>query len=155
MARRPDVRYIHYYTDGSAAYKLEPVKDRKKQQRPHTVKQKKITLYVDPVAIIGIVMAVVMLVLMLAGVAQLRSVQQQTAAMAQYVEKLQQQNQSLQAEYGSGYDLEDVKWMAEALGMVPMEQVRHITVQMPEEVQVQQEPSAWERFCTYLTGLFA
>lgn len=154
MARRPDVRYIHYYTDGSAAYQLEPVKTPKTRQVPRTVKKKKITLYVDPLAIAGIVVAVIMLVLMLIGVVQLRTARQQTAAMAEYVEDLNEQNQSLQAVYDAGYELEDIKWMADALGMVPVEQVEHITVQAPAE-EIQPEPGIWERFCTYLTSLFA
>lgn len=154
MARRADVRYIHYYTEGSAAYKLEPVQVRKPQPARRPVKQKRITVFVDPLAIAGIAVAVVMLILMLVGVGKLQEAQRQTAAMERYVETLSQEKQTLQATYEDGYNLEDIKWMADALGMVPVEEVRHITIQ-PAQVQIQEVPSAWERFCTYLTSLFA
>ena len=118
------------------------------------MKQKRITVYVDPLAIAGIAVAVVMLILMLVGVSKLQQAQRQTAAMERYVETLSQENQTLQATYEDGYNLEDIKWMADALGMVPVEEVQHITIQ-PAQVQVQELPSTWERFCTYLTSLFA
>ena len=157
MARRPDVRYINFYTDGSAAYQLEPARPQKKQHpqsnRKHA-KRKCQTVYVDPIAIAGIFVAVVMLVLMLVGVARLNQAHQTTEMMAEQLEDLKEENLSLQAEYDSGCNIEDIKWKAEALGMVPVEQVKHVMLPAPETDLVE-APSAWERFCTYLTSLFA
>ena len=154
MARHPDVRYINFYTDGSAAYQLELARSQKKQypqsNRKHA-KRKCQTVYVDPLAIAGIFVAVV---LMLVGVARLNQAHQLTETIAEQLEDLQEENLSLQAEYDSGCNIEDIKWKAEALGMVPVEQVKHVMLPAPETDPVE-APSAWERFCTYLTSLFA
>ena len=61
MARQPDVQYIRFYTDGSAARKVEvagPVRNSALPQKPR--KKKKIVLYVDPLAILGIFTAVIL-----------------------------------------------------------------------------------------------
>ena len=155
MAQRTDIQYIRFYTEGSTARKIAPVDLRKTIRLPKIQKKyKRHTLYIDPVAIAGIAMAVVMMVLMLVGVTQLVNTRQQLQTMASYVDTLQQENASLQATYESGYDLEAVEQTALALGLVPKEQVRHVTIRVPsEEVTVQ--PSPWEQFYTFLTGLFA
>jgi hypothetical protein len=154
MARQPDVQYIRFYTDGSAARKATPVAPLKTIKLPRVRKRRRITLHIDPIAIGGIVMSVVMLVLMLVGVAQLSATRQELHTMENYVQTLQQEQVSLEATYNQGYDLEAVENTALALGFVPKEQVRHVTIQVPQ-VQIQEAPGAWERFCTFLTGLFA
>ena len=154
MARQPEVQYIRFYTDGSAARKIAPLAPFKTIKLPKPKKHKRITLRIDPVAIAGIVMSVVMLVLMLVGAAQLNSTRNELYAMATYVDALQQENRSLEATYSQGYDLEAVEKTALALGMVPKEQVQHITIQVPP-VETEKMPGAWEQFCTFLTGLFA
>lgn len=128
MARQPDVRYIQFYTDGSAARKLEPEVLRSPAKHPRPVRRKQVALYVDPLAIAGIVVAVVMAVLMLAGVLNLRAAQQEATVMETYVEKLQEENRQLQKEFESGYDLEEVAWIAQALGLVPQEDVKHMQI---------------------------
>ena len=65
MARRPDIQYVRYYTDGSAARQLEPKAPRKKQQLPKVKQQPKQTLYIQPMAIAGVLLSAVMLVMMI------------------------------------------------------------------------------------------
>ena len=154
MARYPSVQYVSLYTDGSAARKLDvnpPV--RKAQQRTRAKKQNKIVVCVDPVAILGVITAVVMLVVMAVSFFQLRAAQQEAAVMASYVQELRAENKALHAEFEAGYNEEQVRQTAQALGMVPESQVRHVTLQV-------EDPSAipmgtWDRFCAFLTGLFA
>ncbi len=153
MVRKTDIRYIQFYTDGSAARKPELVKTAKQPTVRRTVKKKRLTLFVDPVAITGIVVALTMLVLMLVGVSQLKQAQQQTAMMQLQMQQLTQENQTLQDSFDAGYTLEDVKWMADALGLVPVEEVTHITISAPETEMIR--PSRWEQFYTLLTSLFA
>ena len=105
MARYADVQYIRLYTDGSAARKLEVPSVIKQQPRRKRKAQKKIILHVDPVAILGLAVAAVMLILMLTGVSELRAAQQKTAQMEQYVVSLEQNNAQLEENYHSGYDL--------------------------------------------------
>ena len=60
-------------------------------------------------------------------------------------------------EYREGYDLEEIREIALAMGMVPMEQLETVQISVPvvEAEEQAQEPSGWEAFCTFLAGLFA
>jgi len=154
MARQLDVQYVRYYTDGSAARNIAPSVSRKTQSLPKYFKKKRrIVVHVDPVAIAGILMAGIMLILMTVGVVELNRAQEEAAQMEAYVQTLRQENTALQTAYEEGYDLSQVEHMAKALGMVPGEQVRRISIQVP----VEQEPSSgfWENVTTFLSGLFA
>ena len=153
MARQLDVRYINFYTDGSAARKVAPVEPLKPVKLPRAKKRRRIVVRIDPVATAGIVLSVVMLVLMCVGVAQLKQAQAEAAVMADYVDTLRQEQEVLRATYENGYDLAEVEKTALALGMVPADQVTRITLKVPE--QITEKPGAWERFYTFLTGLFA
>ena len=153
MARQFDVQYLGGYINGSTACKVETPKPRKTARR-HSVKQnKRIVLRIDPLAIMGTMVACVMLVLLAVGFVKLMDARQELAAMDAYVQTLRQENVALQEEYNAGYDLEHVKNTALALGMVPVEQVQHVTihVQEPEVAPV----SGWEQIRLFLVGLFA
>lgn len=154
MARQPDVQYIRFYTDGSAARKVAPVVPFKTIKLPKVRKRKHLTLEIDPIAIAGIVMSAVMVVLMAVGAVQLSNTRNELQSMTAYVDTLQQEKLSLEATYSQGYDLEAVEKTALALGLVPKEQVQHITIHVPP-VQTEETPGMWDRFCTFLTGLFA
>lgn len=156
MARQPDIQYIRFNTDGSAARKAEFLTPLKMLHLPKVNKQRKkrITLHIDPIAFSGIVMAAVMLVLMVVGVVRLNAAKEQLGMMSAYVETLNEENVQLRATFEEGCDLEQIERTAIALGYVPQEQVTHITIQVPTPV-VEQEQSGWERLYTFLVGLFA
>lgn len=154
MARHTDVQYIRFYTEGSAARKVAPVAPLKTIKLPKIKKHKRVTVFVDPMAVAGIAMAVMMAVLMIVGVVRLINARQEMAAMSQYVQTLREENISLTQEFSDGYDIEEIQRTATALGMIPKEQAQHITLRLPE-FQEPAEPTAWERFTTFLTGLFA
>lgn len=153
MAGKVDVRYINFYTDGSAARKVVPVEPIRPVKLPKTRKRRRVVMRIDPVATAGIVLSVVMLVLMWAGMAKLNRARAETAVMASYVDTLRQEQEELSAEYENGYDLAQVEKTALALGMIPEEQAARITLKVPQHTV--EEPGAWERFYTFLTGLFA
>ena len=158
MTRRPDVQYIRFYTDGSAAKKAAPAFSVQPStvKLPKVKKQKCRRIYIDPVATLGIMTAICMMVLMIVGIFQFAAVRQQTKVMEQYVVQLSDENVSLNQEYVSGYDLEEVKETALALGLVPMESVERITIAVPAEVQQpEQTATLWEYIGTFLTRLFA
>lgn len=156
MARQPEIQYINAYVSGSMAYQMEvqPVRKKKKARLPKARREKKFVVALDPVAICGIAVAAVMLVLLVVGFVRLQSAREDVYALQSYVNTLEQQNQQLQNTYASGYDLEEIEKIAFAMGMVPSSQVPHISVEImvPQEVP---EPTAWESFCAFLTGLFA
>lgn len=156
MARKPDIQYIQYYTDGSAARQPEIRPRRRKpmpQSRTHQA-QKRVTVRVAPMALCGILVAAVMLVLMVVGVVRLDSAKQQQLEMERYVASLQERNEKLQEEYAAGYDPETVRNAALALGMVPAEQIQRIPMPV-EEPPVEEEPTVWQRITGFFTDLFA
>lgn len=156
MAVRTDIQYVRPYTDGSAARKLDrtsqgkhPVVPKRRRVKPKTVK-------VDPVLVLGAAVLVCLLVVFLISFVQLQMVQAQSQQMSQYIEQLQQENQQLQQTYENGYDLEQIRDIAEALGMIPAGDATQIEiqVQVPQE-EVAEEMTLWESFTTFLAGLFA
>ena len=154
MARRPDVEYVRYYTDGSAARQLEPKIPRKKRQLPKVKQQPKQTLYIQPMAIVGVVLSVVMLVMMVAGSVELYHAQQEKQAMEDYVRKLNRENIIQRAEYEESLDLETIEKSALALGMIPEAEAKRITISIPEP-EIVEEPGFWEKTVLFLESLFA
>jgi cell division protein FtsL len=154
MAQRTDIRYVQYYTGGSAARKLAPVAPLQTMRLPKAKKQKRITVCIDPVAVASICMALVMAVLIVVGLVQLNSARQEVQTMSQHVQTLQSENAQLQQTFTEGYDIQQIERTAHALGLVPVEQVQHVTVRLPQ-LEEPVEPTPWERFTTFLVGLFA
>lgn len=157
MARKPDIRYINQYISGTAAPNLVPQPVRRKKiqlPKPRVRENRELLLQVDPFAIAGIVVAAILLVLMFVGVTRLYAQRAEVSASAQYLEKLQTENVQLKDTYTAGYDLEEIERIALALGMVPKDTLiqDHIHVKVPAPVQ---EPTRWENFWNFVTGLFA
>ncbi len=156
MARNTQVQYINYYMSGSAAYQVDAQIYRKKAQK--TVrkprKMKKIVVAIDPMAIAGIVVSVVMFVLLIVGVTRLNQVQANAQQMNAYVQTLRVENQQLQETYHSSYDIEEIRQIALARGMVSADMVQQIPIRLTVPTQ-QAEPTSWDNFLTFLTGLFA
>ena len=130
--RRPPVKYIRYYTDGSAARQPEIRPVRKPLPRPRKAKKPAYVLYVCPVALCGILAAAVLLVMMAVGSVQLYQAKQQQRDMAQYVAHLEWDNALKAEKYEAGLDLEEIRRQAVAMGMVPQEEVRHMEISVGE-----------------------
>lgn len=156
MARQPEVQYINAYVSGSMAYQLNtvPVRKRKKVSLPKPRREKKVVVRLDPVAIGGIVMAAVLLILLVVGFARLQDARAEAAAMESYVSDLREENKQLQDTYSAGYDLEEIEKIAQAMGMVPQDQIPQINIEVTVPQQ-ESQPTTWESFCAFLTGLFA
>ena len=153
MARQLDVQYVRFYTDGSAARKVATVEPIKPLHLPKVKKHTRLVFRVDPIATAGIIVSALMLVLMIVGVFQLKSAQESAYTMEAYVSRLEAENAELTAQYEASYDLDKVEQTALALGMVPRDQVQHVTIRVPD---VQEEPATiWDNLYTFLTGLFA
>ena len=155
MARYPEIQYIRFQTDGNAARKVEvaaPIKTLRLPRAKAQLKPK--VLRIDPLALTAILMVIVMASLMFVGVAQLNAAQQQTIAMQTHVKALESKNETLRSNFEKDCDLDEIERTAMALGMVPAEQVTHISVRVPQQT-IPQQPGAWERITMFLTGLFA
>ena len=158
MALQPDIMYVSYYTAGSAAYDMNRKSEKPKaapvhKRRRHVKKQRVIA--VDPVAVIGIAVAICMFFALISGVQQYQDTLELNQRMESYVEQLQNENTALQHTYENSYDALSVYEMATAIGMVPQAQVEHvqISVEIPQAQEVQL--SFWENVSLFLTGLFA
>lgn len=154
MAYQSDVTYIRYYTDGSAARQPAPKAPQKKRTLPKVKQQPKQVLYIQPIAVVGLLLSAVMLVMMIAGAVELHNAKQQKQAMAEYVQKLTWENSHNRAEYEDGLDLETIEKSAIAIGMVPQDQVRQITISVPMP-ETEENPGFWEKTLVFLESLFA
>ena len=157
MSQKPKIQYVgQFYIHGSEARQLEQEAKRKQArsklplERLRSVRE----ISLDPVAIGGILVSLVLLAVMIIGALQLKTDWANYRIMDSYVSRLSSQNAELTEEYRSQYDLEDIRSKAEALGMVPREdlETRSVYVTVP---QSEPEPTWWENLQWFLEGLFA
>ena len=157
MSQKPKIQYVgQFYIHGSEARQLE-LQEKKKQAKsklPLERLRKIEVVYLDPVAIFGIVTALVMLTVMILGVLQIRDDWKEYRVMSNYVSRLNSENAELQADYRSQYDLEDIRVKAQALGMVPKSELEvrtvYVTIPQPEPEMTWLEEVQW-----FLRGLLA
>lgn len=151
MARKTAIQYVSFYSAGSAARQVELKPATKQVKLPAPRRAKRKVVYVDPVAITGIVVAVVMLIVMLAGFIQFGNAHSRQVELENYVISLQQRNETLEETYYNGFDLEEIRSIAIARGMIPAEQAQVLYVPS-EQLEPQQESrTLW----TILADLFA
>lgn len=156
MARKHDILYVNFYTDGSAARKIAPAfPESRPQPKPRSHKQKKIVIHVDPVAICSILVAAVLLIMMAVGLTQFQNARLEAENMERYLQTLTAENEALSFQYDEEVDLEDVEKTALALGMVPKEDAQTVSIQLSTSTQEPVPLSLWDRIIAYLTNLFA
>ena len=157
MARKPEVQYV-YYTDGSAARALEPAilpsPRRNRARRYNTQVQEQQVVEIEVLPIVCIAVCAVMLAVMIFGVTQLREAYRMEAQLEAYVAQLEQTNAERLAEYESSIDIEAVEQKAVALGLVPIEQVQHMTIRV-QKADVVVEQSFFAQIISVLAGIFA
>ena len=161
MAQKHDIQYVgQFYVHGSEARELA----RKEQQNKAKTKlplerlRKLQVVYLDPVAVFGLAVAVFMAVTMVLGAINIRNAWGQYETMQEYLTSLKEENARLSVEYAHGYNLEDIEAAALTLGLVPMEEVTTFSVRVTVP-EIEEEPTAWEELKDYiqwfLDGLFA
>ena len=156
MARKPEIQYVgQFYVYGSEA---KAVAARKRPQfqlpKPNLELEKIEKIYVDPVALLGLVVAAVMLVCMVVGAIQIGTSWAEYEEVSHYLSELKRENARLEHTYHTSYDIEEVAARAEAMGLVPLEQVPSMFVRVTVP-QVEPEMTAWEEFVWFMKGLFA
>ena len=156
MSQKPKIQYVgQFYIHGSEARQLELQEKKKaKSKLPLERLRKMEVIYLDPVAIFGIVTALVMLTVMILGVLQIRDDWEEYRVMSNYVSRLNSENAQMQADYRSQYDLEDIRAKAQAMGMVPKSELEvrtvYVTIPQPEPERTWLEEIQW-----FLSGLLA
>lgn len=158
MARSNEIQYVRFYSYGSVAEKLtRPEKGKKKavlpEAKPKQEPARRVKL--DPLAMTGLVLAGVMLVCMLVGLLQVGAANARLQQAQLLVAQLQVENDRLQNEYDRGYDLAEIRVSAEAMGLVSMDEVRHVTVKLPPQRSSEPELSWWEQWLQDFKTLFA
>ena len=159
MAQKYDILYVNFYTDGSAARKVDPAfpaaQPKRKAQTKARAKNKKITLFIDPVALCSMVVASVMLIMMAVGLHNFQQVRTETQLMEEYVTQLKQENMRLSEQYYDNLDMADIEKTSLALGMVPKDQGPTVQIQLKEQPAEQTEQTVWDQMVAFLTNLFA
>ena len=156
MNQKPKIQYIgQFYVHGSEARALEMEEQKKPKTNLPLAKLEAIEkIYVDPVALVGIAVAVVMLVTMVLGAVQLKRDWDQYERVSAYVSDLKRENARMSHAYHASYDLEDIKSKALAMGMVPKSELETMTVNVTVPEQ-EAELTRMEEVKLFLEGLFA
>ena len=157
MAQKPEIQYVgQFYVHGSEAKKLAQKTEQKKAKTelPKHRFERVRKIHVDVLAVSSLIVAVVLMITMVAGTLAMQTAWQELDTARQYVYELENRNAVLTAQYRSGYDLEEVRSAAVALGMIPVEeaQVMKLQVTVP---RIQPEPTLMEEIRWFLEGLFA
>ena len=157
MNQKPKIQYVgQFYVHGSEARQLQ-LQEQKRQAKtklPIARIQKIEKIYVDPVALAGIAVAVVMLVTMVLGAIQLKRDWDQYEQVSSYVSELKRENARKNHAYRLSYDLADIESKALAMGLVPRSELQTMTVNVtvPEK---EPELTRMEEIRFFLEGLFA
>ena len=157
MNQKPKIQYVgQFYVHGSEARQLQLQEEKRQAKTKLPLARIKAIekIYVDPVALVGIAVAVMMLVTMVLGAIQLKRDWDQYEQVAAYVSELKKENARMNHLYRSSYDLEDIKTKAVSMGMVPKNELQTmavtVTIPAPEV-----EPTRMEEIKFFLEGLFA
>ena len=157
MNQKPKIQYVgQFYIHGSEARQLQLQEEKRqaKTKLPLARIQKIEKIYLDPVALTGIVVAVVMLVTMVLGAVQIKRDWDQYEQVSAYVSELKRENARKNHAYRLSYDLEDIKTKALAMGLVPKSELQTmaISVTVPEP---EAEMTRMDEIRFFLEGLFA
>ena len=159
MARKPDIQYVgQFYILGSAAAQpaAQPKKTKTKlpAERTKSVRQ----VYVDPTAIVSIVLAAVILAVMVAGAVGISDSWQDYRTMSDYAHQARRENAELRYTYHAGYNRAEIRDQAISMGLVPVSELET----MPLTVTVPPKPpqpnffrEAWADLVWFMEGLFA
>lgn len=155
MIEKPEIQYVgQFYVFGSEAPKQEPKTKKQKLKRPELHLERFQKVYINPVALCGVVVAVMLLGLLVFGAFHLRSTRAAYDQIKTHLADLKRENAQLYHTYHTRNDLEDIREQAEKIGMVKAEEAERFTVffDAPKE---EKEYTAWDDFLWLLSGLFS
>ena len=155
MAQKPKIEYVgRSYLFGTEAPKLDEHRKTLKSLLPAIKLERFRNIYIDPVGFLGLTVAVVLLVMLVAGALQMKQTRAEYDAMQTYLSGLKRENAQLSHAYHTRYDLEEIREQADKIGMVDAEDTERFTVifSVPEH---EEEPSAWDEFVWLITGLLS
>ena len=158
MASRVDVRYIQFYTEGTAAKKIAtPLPKKRVEAKPVQKRAKRKVVRIDPIAILSLAVCLALAIALGMGIGKVQQAQQDNLRMAQYVDTLSQKSEALAQEYAASYDLHEIEKTAMALGMVHSDQASHrgVAIQMESQTPVRPQMNFWQNLMAFFTNIFA
>lgn len=157
MIPKPKIQYVgEFYVYGSEAKKLEPKKERRtpKTMLPLERLRRREAIYLDPVAMIAIAVALIMVVTMAVGALQLQQDWEEYDTTSNYLNYLNRENARLERQYRNSFDLEEIRSKALALGLKPKEEAEVKSV--PLVLPVLEPEESWlDHLRTFWDGLWA
>lgn len=156
MVQKPKIQYIgQFYVYGSEARQLEeePEQKKPKTKLPKIRLERFQKLYIDPVAMAGLLVAAVMMVVLAMGVVNLNRSWKEYTAMSTYLTELRRVNADLSHAYHTGFDPEAIQETARNAGYIDAEDANYMifNVRMPAP---KTEPTMWEDIVWFCKGLF-
>ena len=148
-------RYIQFYTAGSEARDIAPALRTEAAPANRPKRSRRPVLYIDPVAILGMVTAVILTVCLLVAFDQCKQAKAEYEYAYSYNCALKQEYKDLQKTYADSYDKEEVRMEAVLMGYVPASQLKHVTIKAEKPAPVPDKPGALEQAWAFLTELFA
>lgn len=153
MDQKPVIQYVgQFYVYGSEAKAAEKKARRAKSLLPKPKLDKERKLYIDPVAVCGIAVAVVMLVVLAVGAVRLEKSWEEYNRISNYLSEVKRENAQIDHTYRTSFDLEQIIAKANAMGLVPMDEIPRISISVTIP-QPKKEPSLWDDFVWFITGL--
>ena len=133
MAQKAEIQYVSQFS-GCGSDDKPKKKRREKEFLPQQKEQKLHKVPVDLVALLGILSAVLLLCALIFGGFHLNRMWKEHTQMKEYLGQLKSRNATLQHEYNSTVKIDDVKTMADSIGLVPESEseVRYVRVTPPE-----------------------
>ena len=156
MEQKPVIQYVgQFYVYGSEVQSQKKKEDKKRAVLPKLPRAtKEHYIYVDPVAVCGITLAVVMLVALVVGAIGLHEAMDRYNAQTEVLSRAKRENAALEHQYRSSLDLEAVQAQAEKLGMVPVAELETKTIRVNVK-KAPEEPTAWDNFLWFVKGLLS
>ena len=155
MAQKPEIQYVgQFYVFGSEAPKQQTKPKKPKVRLPELHLERFQKIYINPVALCGVVVALVLLGFLISGAFHLRDTRAAYDQIKTQLTDLKRENAQLYHTYHTSYDLEDIRVQAEKIGMVDGEEAERFTVffSVPQE---EKQYTAWDDFLWLLSGLFS
>lgn len=155
MAQKPEIQYVgQFYVFGSEVPKQEPKSQKSKVKLPELHLERFQKIYINPVALGGVLIALVLLGFLISGAFHLRDTRVAYDQVKNQLTELKRENAQLYHTYHTSYTLEDIRDQAERIGMVDAQEAERFTVffSPPQE---EEEYTAWDDFLWLLSGLFS
>ena len=153
MAHKAEIQYVSQFCDYGSKEESAKLPEKKKPYVPRRPR-KVHSVSLDPVALLGIVSAVVLCAALIFGGLHLNAMWKQHVALKDYLAQLKVENAELQHNFSVSFNLDDIKTMADSIGLVPESDVetRYVRITPPEP---EPEEGFLDDLRWFFKGLFA